>query len=151
MREQNRIFMLIAIALIVLLALGLLGIGGWALVFRPRQQAAVTAGPATPVAEVATATSTPVPATATPSASPTPRATNTPVRPAATHTPTTAPVVSKPTDTPTSAVTAPPASPIPSPTSAEATPQTGFGPGIALIAAVGLAGLLFATRRLRKV
>ena len=144
MNQQNRLFMIIAVGLVVLLGIGLLGIGGWALVIRPRQRAVQAETTATRVAMAETATSTST-ATLVPPATNTPRPTNTPVVGPATNTPTAAPVPPQPTDTPA------PAEPTPTPTPMpETTPQTGFGPGVALIAGFGLVVLVFGFRRLRQ-
>ncbi len=138
---QNRLFIIIALGLVGLLMLGLLGIGGWALIIRPKQQARVAAiqSPTVVVAaatETPTATPTPT-ATMTPTNTPAPLATNTPVVPTATAT-----QVGGATATPTR-------TPTPTPGGEGSTPDTGIGGAMAAVGAVLLAGLLLAARRLR--
>ena len=157
MNAQNRLFAIIAIGLVILLAIGLLGIGGWALVIRPRQRAAQAEIAATQVAMAATTTVTAT-ATLLPPATATPLPTSTPVKAAVTNTPVVAPASptaqpasQQPTDTPPASATEQPTAEA-SPTAAPetTTPQTGFGPGIAVLSAAGLSGLLIVSRRLRK-
>ena len=135
----NRLFIIIAIALIGLIMLGALGIGGYMVIIRPGQQTSVAAQNTKVVAEATAAaydtalapTDTPVP-TDTPAPTPTPRATNTPVI--------------RPTDT-----LEPGAVPTPTrtPVGGGQTPQTGFGGLAAVLAAAALAVVIFAARKLR--
>ncbi len=157
--QQNRLFTTIAIGLVVALGLGLLGIGGWALIIRPRQQAALAEMTGTPIADALTPTPTSTP-TLIPPASPTATriSTSTPVLAQATATPVatavkptnTAAAVSAVTATVTIAVQATKAPATATPVPPTAVPQTGFGPGVGVLAAAGLAALLFGARRLRK-
>ena len=139
---SNRLFIIIALGLVGLLMLGLLGIGGWALIIRPRQRARVATMEPT-VAVVAAAetpteapTSTPT-ATVAPTNTPAQEATNTPVVPTATATEMGA-------ATATSVYTL-----TPTPGGEGTTPDTGLGGATAAMGAVLLLGLLFAARRLR--
>lgn len=138
---QNRLFIIIALGLVGLLMLGLLGIGGWALIIRPRQRARMT--PIPPTVAIAAATETP---TQVPTSTPTAAVTPTAGQPAATNTP----VVPTATATQVGAAAATPTrAPTPTPGGEGATPDTGIGGATAAVGAVVLAGLLFAARRLR--
>jgi hypothetical protein len=143
MTSDNRLFVLIALFLVGLLVMGLLAIGGVVLFGRINQPTRV-ARPATSTAVLpptvrptATSTITPVPPptnTTIPTFTPTKVVQGTP----------TPGVTATPTVRPTSTRAAPGATP-----AGTTTPPTGIGGLGAVLAAIGLAGVVFVARRLR--
>jgi hypothetical protein len=146
MAGNNRLFVLIALFLVGLLVLGLLAIGGVVIIGsinRSQQAARPTFTPTLPaIAQVTPTfppTNTPIPtSTPLPSITPTKVVQDTPTPTGnETATPT---LVVMPTSTPVSGAT---------PAGEGTTPETGIGGLGAVLAALGLAGVLFITRRLR--
>lgn len=146
MAGNNRLFVLIALFLVGLLVLGLMAIGGvvaFGQLNRAQQAARPTFTPTLPLIAQATPTfpptATPAPTnTSLPTVTPTKVVQDTPTLTGdETPTPTWTPMV---TSTPVSGAT---------PAGEETTPDTGIGGLGAALAAIGLAGVLFFTRRLR--
>jgi cytoskeletal protein RodZ len=144
-RGPNRLFLIIAIALIGFLFIGLLGVGGWFLLIKPgqeraiNQQATQVAAESTAVAQqtIMAPTDTPVPTntplpTNTPAPTPTPPVTNTPVV--------------RPTDTPDADATP---TPTRTPIGGGQTPQTGIGGLGAVLAGAALLVVIFVARKMR--
>ena len=157
--QQSRLFVILAIALIGLLVLGLLGIGGVFVIRQNLQEQAALSRP-TPTVMIRL---------------PEPSATFTPVKPAATNTPaptpTNTPVVdengNRPAGAPAavggtnggggaaqevSGVPLPDKNGVPGAGVAQVpgtVPDTGFGGMEAVLIALGLAGVLFVARRMR--
>jgi hypothetical protein len=143
MTGNNRLFVLIALFLVGMLVLGLLAIGGVVIfgsINRAQQAARPTATSTLPAVALVTPTwtpsATPSPTnTSLPTATPTKVVVGTPT-PSGEATPTPVP---PPTHTPV-----PGATPV-----GEETPPTGIGGFGAVLAAIGLAGVLFIARRMR--
>lgn len=153
--QQSRLFVILAIALIGLLVLGLLGIGGVFVIRQNLQEQAALSRP-TPTVMIRL---------------PEPSATFTPVKPAATNTPaptpTNTPVVDedgKPSGAPAavgggggeaqgvSGIPLPDNNGVPGAGGAQVpntVPDTGLGGLEAVLIALGLAGVLFVARRMR--
>lgn len=144
-RSTNRVFIIIAIGLIGLILLGALGIGGYMILIRPKQQDSIAAQNTQVVAEAtAVAQQTALAPTDTPVPTDTPLPTNTLV-------PTPTP---KATNTRVLVATATPepgAAPTPTrtPVGGGQTPQTGIGGLGAVLAAAALALVVFLARKLR--
>jgi len=144
MESQNRLFIIMAIGLVGMLVLGLMGIGGYAIISRARRSseqvavaetaAAATAG-AQATAEAPTEAPTPTPIIP-PTDTPTVVATNTPVVPPTTGTPETPPA-------PTPVRTATP------PLAEGETPSAGFGGIGAILAGLALAVVFVVARKVR--
>jgi hypothetical protein len=146
MPGNNRLFVLIALFLVGLLVLGLLAIGGVVIIGsinRSQQAARPTLTPTLPAIAQATPTFTP---SATPLPTNTLEPTLTPTKLVQDTPPLTGDETATPTWTPM-----PSATPVPgaTPVGEETTPDTGIGGLGAALAALGLAGILFFTRRLR--
>jgi hypothetical protein len=145
MTGNNRLFVLIALFLVGLLVLGLLAIGGVVIVGNLNR--AQRAARPTPTSTLAIAQVTPTfTSTATPTATNTSQPTVTPTK-VVQDTPT---LTGDETATPTpTQMPTPSPAPGATPAGEETTPDTGIGGLGALLAAVGLTGILFITRRLR--
>jgi len=153
MAGNNKMFVLIAIFLVGLLVLGLLAIGGvvaFGSINRAQQAARPTATSTLPaVAKAPTPTLIRMP-------SPTPIPTNTPL-PTATNTPVVQATLAPEGDVGGQAEPGGPVTPthtpavVATPVSEQGTPDTGIGGLEALLIAAGLIGVLFITRRLRRV
>ncbi len=145
-KGSSRVFLIIAIGLVGLIALGLLSVAYYFLQIRPQRESQVAAQATQVIAEAtAIAQETALAPTDTPLPTLTPVPTSTPIptpTPKATYTP-----VLRPTETPD-----PGAAPTPTrtPMGGRQTPPTGMGGGLtAVLAAVGLAVVIFVTRKLR--
>lgn len=154
--HQNRLFVILAVALIGLLVLGLVGIGGVFIVRQNMREQAAAAWP-TPTLLVRlpnpSATFTP---TSLPTNTPAPTPTNTPVvaqgsgmgqeaasrKEGDSQAATAEPTEARPTPTRTPVAGA-------APTGATMVPETGIGGMAAALIGVGLAGVFFVARRLR--
>ena len=149
--QQSRLFVILAIALIGLLVLGLLGIGG-VFVIRQNLQEQANLGRPTPTLTIRlpTAVVTATPAQIPPTSTPLPTPTNTPVVvPGSINADTAAVSGVENNDQGVKGLPLPKSNPPQAAQIPATVPETGLGAFEAILIALGLVGVLFVARRLR--